>query len=306
VFASKGGNMVAYVTATKLPAAIVRMQELGAEFRLAAGRPEVKKVTPKPDDEEPGPDEPVLAKVQTTATGGMILSPQDRAVIEKAVRDAVHRMVGHHVRVEVFDEPMPMPDSARAAWGDAGAADTALGLYMPWRKLIQIALTPDVIKNLSHEAYHAIEMQLQTPKEYALMQRETPRLRAMLRKNPSRYDLSPEEIDAIDDEEVRAIAFETYADGRAAGSIASVKRWYREAAGHAAPARATRCAALGFKTYEDIFGKAYDGGYREAVDVSYPAVETEHRLRRDPPRWHRGPARRAERDHRRAPARPRP
>ncbi len=156
-----------------------------------------------------------------------------------------------------------MPEASRAAWGELGErALGARGLYYPSRHLIKLALLHGVDSTAFHEAYHAIEYQLQSPQERALMEREIGRIRDYVQK---KRGYTKAEVDDLRPEEVRAIGFEEYATDRSKGEGLHfmVKRWYHRL-WEAIQRLINGLRNLGFQRFEDIYDKAYRGGYRNA------------------------------------------
>jgi predicted RNA methylase len=242
-FISRSGRMVTDVTDGNILGAIKRLQELGAVFTLKAEAPKPTKV------EEP------LASITEAAT-------EKQPEIEGLIRDVLQHLVGDHVKAEFSPDLMSLAGTA-GGWGAmADRSPGARGLYYPSRHLIKLALLHGVDSAAFHEAYHAIEYQLQSPQERALMERETGRIRDYIRKTRG---YSKEQADGLDPEEVRAIGFEDYATDRSKGEglHVGVRRWYHRL-WEAIKRLANGLRGLGFETYEDIFDKAYRGKYAKA------------------------------------------
>jgi hypothetical protein len=204
------------------------------------------------------------------------ISDQTYADLIDLVKPILRHLVGSHVRINLPRDVMALPESAAQKWGGVPAAG-ARGLYFPWKRLIRLAMIKGVDSAAFHEAYHAIEYQLQTPKERALMERETPRLRDYVARSRKQY--TREQINAMAPEEVRAVAFEDYATARAKGdpdagrgTHIGVRLWFNRL-WEALQRLANGIRKLGFQTYEDIFDKAYRGGYANAPgDTPRPEV----------------------------------
>jgi hypothetical protein len=241
-FISRSGRMVTDVTDGNIVGAIKRLQELGAVFTLKAEAPKPTKV------EEP------LASITEAAT-------EKQPEIEGLLREILQHLVGDHAKVEFSPDLMPL--AGQEGWGSlADRSPGARGLYYPSRHLIKLALLHGVDSTAFHEAYHAIEYQLQSPQERALMERETGRIRDYIQKTRG---YTKEQVNGLDPEEVRAIGFEDYGTDRSKGEglHVGVRRWYHRL-WEAIRRLANGLRGLGFKTYEDIFDKAYRGEYAKA------------------------------------------
>jgi hypothetical protein len=160
--------MITDVQGGDLISAISRLQKLGAVFTVKTAPPKATKV-----DEEP------LASISEAAA-------EKRPEIEGLVRDIIKALVGDHAKVEFSADLMPLAGTS-GGWGAmAENSPGARGLYYPARHLIKLALIHGVDSAAFHEAYHAIEYQLQSPQERALMERETGRQqRATSRTGPA-------------------------------------------------------------------------------------------------------------------------
>lgn len=272
-FFSRGGMMTATVAGKDFDAAIKRMQEIGANFTVAAAAPKAKKVEQgefPPDDEPPsgGSGGQTLAS-RTEAAPNRLTTEAERlyAQIEDHLRQIVQRVAGPGVKVEfsggLINAGRESPGYPKGL-GEKGAA----GTYTLGSDLIQLALTPGRVDQMItasfHESYHHIEARLQNEQERRLMEAETPRLRQWIK---GKTGLSDKQVDGLAGYEVRAIAFQTYANERGSGKAQAgagihimVRRWFdRLMEGLRALGHALR--GLGFKTYRDIFNEAYTGQF---------------------------------------------
>jgi len=252
-FYSARGIMSVTVAPNMIERVIARLQKLGARFKVPTVAPKVEKV--EGDD--------TLASLAE-------LTPQARervGEIDDLLRQMIRHLIGDRADLRIFDDVMPIEGGSR--WGElAKTAVGARGLFSPRGRWIALARIPGVEKTAFHEAYHAIEYLLQTPAERALMERETAGLRRYVaRKRP---DYSARQIAGLAGEEVRAIAFEEYADERSKGSQRAgegihvgVRRFF-ERLYQAGRRLLNGLRGLGFATWDDIFDKAYRGGYAAA------------------------------------------
>jgi hypothetical protein len=264
-FTSGGGDQRVYVGQDVIQPALQRMMAIGAEFKMAASLPEAKKS---------GEEDELAVTAPVGSSGGLVLEPQDRQEIVAAIHSAVQYLIGNHASVEIHDAPMPLPRNAAERWGEAAGPDTkAEGIYYPRKKLIQLALTPNIATNAIHEPYHVAEYQLMTPEERDVMERQTPRLREKLKKDSGRHRLSPRQIDSLAGEEVRAIAAEMHPSWMKDQHMV-VRRWYQRL-WDMLRRLGNKLRGLGFETaeeveaaldapHEEVYGKFYKGGYRDA------------------------------------------
>jgi len=267
-FQSKGGMMLAYVNPDKLAAAIGRIADIsGGGFKMAAKNLEVTKVKPNEavePTETDGDDGPALAMVRPT--GDLSLPPHDVNRLKALVTQAVEKMVGKAVSVEFSDTAMDLPADSAAKWGDAGTK--AVALYFPRLKLIEFALDSNLETNIPHEAYHASEYQLQTPVERELMQRETPRIRQLIRPYvKDKYRFGDAQIDKLADEEVRAIGMEAFMEGRLGGAHIGVRRWYQKLL-DMLRRLANAIRGLGFQTAEDVYNALRSGEHAGRQEIT--------------------------------------
>ncbi|WP_293881565.1 strawberry notch C-terminal domain-containing protein, partial [Sphingomonas sp.] len=253
-FVSNGGNMVAYLPRDKFVAGVERMMKFGAEFKMAASKITVEKPTEG--------DEPTLAAAMT---GPNSITPAETEKVQAAVRKAMEHIIGKHATVGFMDQPAQLPDDAKAMWGGNGAVSIAY--YKPWQKLVMFSMDTNLPMLAAHEGYHVIEYQLQTPAERSLMERETPAIRQKIKPYAEeRYNLTADQIDSLAGEEVRAIGSEAYADQRIKAELhIGVRRWYEKVLEFMRRIRGAVRAALGTQRADDIYRKAYDGGYADAT-----------------------------------------
>lgn len=251
-FYSQRGEMQVTITPAKLMPALARIIALGARLKVPAVAPNEQKV-------EDGGD--ALASIYTPQ------ARQKLPEVDDLIRAAARHLVGDHVEVRLSDDVMPI--SGGDKWGDlASTALGARGLYSPRGHWIALARLPGMLKTLFHEAYHAIEYQLQTPAERALMRRETTAIRAYVGRKRPHY--SRAQLTAIDDVEIRAIGAEEYLDEMTTNALRpgeglhiGVRRFF-DRLWRLSRRLASGLRGLGFKTWEDIYEKAYRGEYATA------------------------------------------
>lgn len=219
-----------------------------------------KKDEPAPSRELPPPSPEALAQVMPLTERGAAKS----AELERLLTEAVHKMVPnvkikfHAGRIDHIDQ---------GGWGDvAGKYKGVVGLYRPAKQLIELSLeSGNPVSTAFHEAYHAIEHLLQTARERALMTKETPRLRRAIDNGAVGFDKTT--IAGLAGYEVRAVAFELYRHqrekfGKAQNLHVGVRRWYHRLADMTNRIR-NGVNGLGFQTAEDIFAKAFEGGFAD-------------------------------------------
>lgn len=264
-FYSLGGKMSVTIPPQKIEKAIKRMIELGAKFKIPT-------VAPK---EETVDDDPMPAMARN-----FTLTPEaeaHRGQIEELLEKIIRKLVGDHVDVKFENGPIKI--EGELGWGKM-ASGYARGLFWHYARTIQLAMVGnerDLASTAFHEAFHAMEVLLMTPRERLLMERETERLRAIVQRQEG---YTKEQIDGLSDSEVRAIAFENYATMRATGKT---KGGYSEQP-HVGIRRlfdrmmtflrelANGLRGLGFKTYEDIFNEAFEGRYSNRKPGGYGEV----------------------------------
>ena len=222
-----------------------REKRTGAHLHAADGS------TPRPSQEAP-------ARVMPLTKHGAA----KRAELERLLTEVVHKMVPsvkikfHEGRIDHIDQ---------GGWGDVAAKyKGVVGLYRPAKQLIELSLeSGNPVSAAFHEAYHAIEHLLQTARERALMAEETPRLRRAIDNGLVGFDKAT--IEGLAGYEVRAVAFELYRHqrdkfGKTQNLHVSVRRWYHRLTDMTNRIR-NGVNGLGFQTAEDIFAKAYEGGF---------------------------------------------
>ncbi len=237
------------------------------------------KSTPAPDapgttENQAGAEIDPNAMADAVSDAMQPMAAERKSEVINLVTAIMQHLVGNRVKLE-FAEGM-LPPVGQAAYGKMGKRITgARGLYSPMFHMIRLALIKGIDSAAFHEAYHAIEFQLQTPQERALMERETARLRDYLKnvEGLKKY-ISPSEIDSLAGEEVRAIAFEHYAAARSQnkpdpgrGMHVGVRHWFNRLWENLQKL-GNGLRGLGFQTYEDIFKKAYRGDYAEAAGTT--------------------------------------
>lgn len=253
-FISRSGKMHSQVYDDKIVPAINRMMQIGAKFVVEskAGAPK-----PRPMDE-------FLESRKTASTPAEYIPLEKQAEIETLVTGFMRGMIGNAAKIEYSQGLMSMSGDSSSRWGNV-PNQGARGLYLPYRHIVRLALTADIASSAFHETYHVVEYQLQTPRERSLMERETPRLRNIVAREKG---YSRDQAASISPEEIRAVAFEEYGmarfEGRSVkGLHVGVRGWFEKLFVNLRRL-ANGLRGLGFETYEDIFGKVYDGGYANA------------------------------------------
>jgi hypothetical protein len=267
-FSSRGGMMTATVPGRDLAKAITRMQEIGANFTVAAAAPQATKVEQPPEppeDEPPGGGGATLAsraEASPLTTEAQRLTDQ----IERHLREIVNRVAGPSAKVEFNSGLIQLGSKSPGYSPDLG--QRAAGTYSLGRDLIRLALQPGNAEQMAtaafHESYHHIEARLQNEQERKLMEQETPRLREWIK---GKTGLTDKQVDGLAGYEVRAIAFQSYANERGSGKPQPgsgihimVRRWFDRLM-EALRALGNGLRGLGFKTYKDIFNEAYTGKF---------------------------------------------
>jgi hypothetical protein len=251
-FASRGGRMVAYARESDLLPAIERLQQLGATFTEQVDAPKLQEAPT------------TLASVARADT----LTPKARqrqADLEHMLTTLIQRLVGRDVRVKFSPGNTIDYKGKLEGWGGYAEGKNVLGGYTPAERLISLALgSKGVTTTAFHEALHDIEAHLWSQRELELMIRETGRLRDIVQK---RYGFSDDDISKVVGYEIRAMAFEAYAEERERGGSGvgyglhiGIRRAFERLL---KLLRAIRngLSRMGFQTAEDIFGKAYRGEF---------------------------------------------
>lgn len=141
-----------------------------------------------------------------------------RNAIERTLTAAVRRIAGSHVQVAFLDI-LPFPEEGNIGWGSFGTARrTAAGSYVPADRLVTIALADPKYRRhhrtAVHEAFHAVEHLLLTDAEMDVLRDAEPELRQIVMDYSG---LPQSQVAEIADYEIRAIAFEAFAEARAEG-----------------------------------------------------------------------------------------
>lgn len=181
-----------------------------------------------------------------------------RSEIERYLTAMVHLQTGRRIAVRFKDRI----DSKSIGWGSA-AKSTAAGQYTPIEQIIRYALdglTPRFIMEIGfHEPFHVVQDILATDQEMAVLARETPRLREIVR----RHEEWGQYVDGMSPHEIQTVAYQMYARDRADGGTGAglhiairrlferIMKFLREVANY--------LRGLGFNTSEDIFAKTYQG-----------------------------------------------
>jgi hypothetical protein len=203
-----------------------------------------------------------------------------RAHLEQQLTEIVRRMVGNRVAVK-FEDTLPVSTEA-TGWGKYGEGkETAAGSYAAGQALIRLAMADPKYAGQErttayHEAFHAVEHLIwhEEGRDRAILARENDRLENWILHN---MDFEPkmtkEQLADMAGYEIRAIAFEGYAQQREQRSDASGAPGM-----HIAIARAFEkllqmlrrirnfLQGLGYRTAEDVFKDVYEGKVREAAD----------------------------------------
>jgi hypothetical protein len=187
-----------------------------------------------------------------------------RADLENGLRAVIQKIAGKEVNIE-FADTLPLERAAPGYGSYSQGINTAGGLFIPGRDLIKVALqdlTYNPLSNAFHEAFHSVEFSLLTDAEISLLEAETGRLRRFLVESRNWDRKAVSEISPV---EVRAIAFETYAnlraDGQPADNLRPQIRAIFEKLFRLFAAIRNFLNRQGFQTFEDIFEKAYQGEY---------------------------------------------
>jgi len=189
---------------------------------------------------------------------------EKRPLLEKQLTAVVRGIAGPHVRV-AFQDKIPLPDSSLKAWGSyTKGVYTAAGTYIPAERLIKIALADPKYRHVAsttlHESFHAVENLLLNDREMAVLKKAEPQLRNIAQ---GFAELSTEQAAELVPFEVRAIAFEAFADARAnkqpvtsfpaaTRAIFDRMRIFFERIRNA-------LSGLGFKSAEDVFTDVFRG-----------------------------------------------
>jgi N12 class adenine-specific DNA methylase/uncharacterized membrane protein/predicted kinase len=201
------------------------------------------------------------------------LAQLDRAQLERQITAIVRRTVGDHANVS-FENTIPLPEEAADAWGSAAqGVPTAAGVYVPADRLISIAMADPLYRRQSntayHESWHAVENMLLRDSEMAALKAAEPELRQIVAEFTG---LAPDQVANLADFEVRAIAFEAYADKRGQGkSVGLMSGAVRNIFERLRQMFRRIRDALGMRGYtkaSDIFSDVYEGRMagREAVE----------------------------------------
>lgn len=218
------------------------------------------------------------------------LTPERRANLERALTDVVRKIAGPSVRVRFVDEH---PINMAKGWGSFGQDKvTAAGSYLPAQSLITVALADpaypleQVLDTTFHEAFHALEDNILTEQEMAVLKREDARLREIVKRA---YGFTDEQIGEIAGFEIRAMAFEYYAARRAQGLEPQglhigIRRAFERLIDLFRRVR-NALNGLGYRNASDIFEAAYDGAYADRRAAATDTVTEQARINSDFRRW---------------------
>ena len=207
-------------------------------------------------------------------------SPQaarQRARLEQRLSAIVRRILGDRVTVK-FEDTLPVSGEA-TGWGSyAKGKTTAAGSYVSAQALIRLALADPKYagserSTVYHEAFHAVEDKIWNNEgpDLAIVARERDRLENWILAN-MRFEpgITKAELQGVTGREIRAIAFEGYAQQRDQGAHVggihiAIRRGFEKLL---AILRRVRnwLQGLGYRTAEDVFRDIYEGRMREAAD----------------------------------------
>jgi hypothetical protein len=172
------------------------------------------------------------------------------------IRAVVERVAGVD---PYFAETIPMPANAPGTrkWGKTEASQ-AQGYYSSVKDEMVIALDKGGVRPGFHEAFHRLQYRFLNDREKAVLERELPKLREMLRG-----DITNRPVDRMDAIEIEAETFAMYATNREQGRDTPglnniLKRAWGRLYLHLQRLR-NALRGLGYETAEDIFDRARSG-----------------------------------------------
>lgn len=202
------------------------------------------------------------------ATDAPIVTPEKRAAVEAALTDVVSKIAGTSVTVKFVDK-INLEGGAPPAWGSYGDGTvTAAGGYIRAQSLIYVAMADpayplkQTLETTFHEAFHHLENRLLTDQEMEVLKREDGRLREIVKRA---FGFSDAEIKQVAGHEIRAMAFEYFANRRARGLEPQglhigIRRAFERLMDLFRRVR-NALSGLGFQNADDIFATAADGGF---------------------------------------------
>jgi N12 class adenine-specific DNA methylase len=213
-----------------------------------------------------------IAKI-TTATGAQArLTPEKRANLEHALTDVVRKITGTSARVRFVDVYEIAPPASWGSYGDG--ITTAAGSYIRAESLITVALADpaypveQTLDTTFHEAFHHLEDKLLTDQELEVLKREDARLREIVKRANGFTD---QQIGEIAGFEIRAMAFEYYANRRARGLEPQglhigIRRAFERLMDLLRRVR-NYLRGLGYQNADDILQGAFDGAYANRAPI---------------------------------------
>ena len=207
------------------------------------------------------------SKVKPTQKAEPTLADQfeDIAAAQNEALGIIQRIAGR-IRVNFKDALDP---TNAEGWGGARATEGPVGTFEFWRKngrmvrrLIEVSLdqSPADIQNTAfHEAWHAIERAIGRA-NLRVLKAEMPRLRKLVAAEFRRLKITDIDASKLSEQEVMAIAFARYGQGRVRGIHTGIRRYF-EAVKQFLRRLGNALRSGDFKTAEDVFGSAYAGEF---------------------------------------------
>ena len=186
--------------------------------------------------------------------------------VETIIRDLIRQQVGSHVEVKF---PFRIDPVGQPHGYEGTDVNTIFGSYRTMERVIQVALAHGdpriLLETAFHEPFHAVQDFLATDRERALLKASLPALRELVRRHP-RHGAG---ADTYAPFEIEAMAYQMYGAERATGGTGAdtglhigirrlfekIFRFFRRLGNW--------MRRLGFQTWEDFFGKAYEGGLKD-------------------------------------------
>lgn len=189
---------------------------------------------------------------------------EKRDLLEQRLTAMVRHIAGENVQV-AFPNQIPLWKEMAQGWGSyKDKFRTAAGSYIPADRLIKIALADPKYgyqtSTAVHEAFHAVEHLLLTDKEMAVLKAAEPQLRKVAQDHA---ELTDKQAQELADYEVRAIAFQAYAEARMngkpiAGLSGAVRRILEKLRQMFQRIR-NALTGMGFRNANDVFSDVYEG-----------------------------------------------
>ena len=187
--------------------------------------------------------------------------------IESFITKLVRSQAGDRINVEL---PARLESGEMASAGYGGVhVKRTYASYTPSLDLVKIALDDVPAKTMyeaiQHETWHAIEDNVATDDEIALLQREEARLRATVMQHP----MFGQHAKGFAGFEIRAMAYQIYSRERARGASGTdtgfhigIRKFFEKVMRTLRQIR-NFVQGMGFRTAEDVFDTAYSGGMRD-------------------------------------------